>query len=216
MKKIFALCAMLVAAALILSACTPAAQSGAAAGVPGEGWELFKGDGFEVWLPESFAGGSSPGDMAEVVQLFRDAGQEQMAQSVEASSAYIRLYAIDTAINNPNNYFTNMNVILEQNSLLKDWSIDDYVDVSMSQLNNIDGITVLDSGPFDIAGFDAYWLLSEYDMSVLMGLPGLARITQYLLKNGDHVYVLTYGTSAEEYNDRVSDFETSALSFIEK
>jgi len=184
-------------------------------GTPFEDWELFEGDGFAVWLPKSFVGGSNAQDLADVVKVLRDSGQEQLAQSLEANLSYIKFYALDTTVNNPNNYFTNLNVILEQNAILNSWTAEDYVDLSLSQLNQMNGVEILDVLPFSIPGFEAYKLLAEYDMMVLMGIPGTARSSQYLLKNGDRVWVLTYFTSVEEYADRSADFDASAMSFTE-
>lgn len=183
---------------------------------PYEDWECFQGQGFEIWLPASFVGGGDPADLAAVAQVFRDAGQEQMAASVEQNIGLILFYALDTTINNPNNFYSNVNVVKEQNSILTDWTIQDYVDLSISQLNNINGIQLLESEEFIIQGYEAYRLISEYDLNLLLGIPGTSRAVQYIAKNGDTVWVLTYSTAIEEYDDRLLDFDASAMSFVEK
>ena len=196
---------------------TPPAPTGeCVGGSPREDWECFLGQGFEIWLPASFVGGGDPADLVQVAELFRQQGQEQMAASIEANIGLILFYALDTTVNNPNNFYSNVNVVKEQNSILSNWTIEDYVDISISQLNNMDGITLLESSEFSIPGFGAYRLVSEYDLSILLAMPGTSRAVQYLAKEGDTVWVLTYSTAIEEYDARMLDFDTSAASFVEK
>lgn len=197
--------------ALVLAAC-----SGSTGGTVPSDWETFEGEGFSFQLPTSFQGGSDEQDFAEIAQMFREAGQENLAQSLEANAGFILLYAADTEINNDNETYTNVNVIREQNPALNDYTIQEYVDVSLTQLQAVQGITVVDQRAVTIAGFDAYLLVEEYDLALLLGATGVSKADQYLLKSGDSVWVLTYTTDISEYDARHADFETSAESFAVK
>jgi hypothetical protein len=179
-------------------------------------WETFEGDGFSFTLPSTFEGGSDQQDFAAVAEMYRNAGNETLAQSVEANAGFILLYAADTVINNSNKTYTNVNVIREQNPALVDYTIQDYVDISLSQLQAVNGITVIDQKEVSIPGFDAYLLIEEYDLSQLLGAEGTSKADQYLLKSGDTVWVITYTTDISEYTVRHADFETSAQSFTLK
>jgi hypothetical protein len=119
-------------------------------------------------------------------------------------------------ISNSNKTYTNVNVIREQNPALVDYTIQDYVDISLSQLQAVNGITVIDQKEVSIPGFDAYLLIEEYDLSQLLGAEGTSKADQYLLKSGDTVWVITYTTDISEYTVRHADFETSAQSFTLK
>jgi hypothetical protein len=200
----------IVALALLLAACA------GGGGTTPTSWETFEGDGFSFTLPSTFEGGSDQQDFAAVAEMYRNAGNETLAQSVEANAGFILLYAADTVMNNSNKTYTNVNVIREQNPALVDYSISDYVDVSLSQLQAVNGITVVDQQEVSIPGFDAYLLVEEYDLSQLLGAEGTSKADQYLLKSGDTVWVITYTTDISEYPGRHSDFETSARSFTLK
>jgi hypothetical protein len=192
-----------------------ASCSGSGGGAP-TNWETFDGDGFSFTLPSTFEGGSDQQDFAAVAEMYRNAGNETLAQSVEANAGFILLYAADTVINNSNKTYTNVNVIREQNPALVDYTIQDYVDISLSQLQAVNGITVIDQKEVSIPGFDAYLLIEEYDLSQLLGAEGTSKADQYLLKSGDTVWVITYTTDISEYTVRHADFETSAQSFTLK
>jgi len=202
---------LFLALSLLLAACSGA--GGAA--VPSD-WKTFEGEGFSFQLPATFEGGGDEQDFAQVAQMFRDAGQESLAQSLEANAGFIQLYAADTEINNPNETYTNVNVIREQNPALTDYTMQEYVDVSLAQLQAVEGITVVGQQAVTIPGFDAYLLIEEYDLALLLGAEGTSKADQYLLKTGDSVWVLTYTTDISEYNARHPDFETSAKSFTVK
>lgn len=195
--------------AMLLAACTGGGAASAS-------WETFEGDGFSFTLPSTFEGGSDQQDFAAVAEMYRNAGNETLAQSVEANAGFILLYAADTVMNNPNKTYTNVNVIREQNPALVDFTISDYVEVSLSQLQAVNGITVVDQQEVSIPGFDAFLLVEEYDLNQLLGAEGTSKADQYLLKSGDTVWVITYTTDISEYPARHSDFETSAKSFTLK
>jgi hypothetical protein len=182
---------------------------------PQEGWERFEGSGFEIWLPDTYFGGSDPEALAAVAQELRDMGENQLAQNLEANLDAFMFYALDSYTNNSNNYISNMNIGFEQNSVLTGMTIEEYANLSISQLSSIDGVEVLSDAPLDHPDFDAHILVSQYDLSKLSGVSGTAVAFQYLLKNGDHVWVLTYITSSEEANDRAPDVATSAVTFAE-
>jgi hypothetical protein len=199
-----------------LPAATEPVALGCQSTSPNNGWECFQGAGFELWLPESYVGGGDPSDLLAVTDILRNAGQEALASSLEANIGQILFYAIDTTISNPTNFYSSVNVIKEQNPILESWTIEDYMDASLSQLANMEGIQILESGEFTIAEYEAYRLISEYDMNVFFGAPGFYRTVQYLVKNGDRAWVLTYATANEEYDSRLTDFDTSAKSFVER
>ena len=198
---------LFLAFGLFLAAC-----SGGGGAAP-SGWSTFEGDGFSLSLPSTFQGGGDEQDFAEVAQMFRDAGQESLAQSVEANAGFILLYAADTEINNANNTYTNVNVIREQNPALVDYTIQDYVDASIAQLQAVSGITIVDQSEVSIPGFEAHLLVEEFDLAQLLGAEGISKADQYLLKSGDTVWVITYTTDINEYEARHADFESSAKSF---
>jgi hypothetical protein len=203
--------ALLVVAGLLLSACGGGAVTNE--GGPPAGWERFEGEGFEVYLPESYEGGGRPEDLAAVAQTLREAGNETMAQAVESSQDYILLYVVDTEISNEFDFYTNVNVIREQNSAINDITIEDYADLTISQLEGFGGIIIVESGTVNVPGFDAWRITEELDAASLFGAEGKLSNVQYLLKKGDTVWVLTYTTESSEFDTRLPIFEQSVLTF---
>ncbi len=212
MKKTQSISVAVIVFALLLGACGGGAVTDA--GGPPAGWERFEGEGFEVYLPESYQGGGSPEDLAEVAQILRDAGNETMAQAVEGGQDYILLYVVDTEVNNEFDFYTNLNVIREQNSAINDITIEEYADLTVSQLEGFSGVTIVESGPIDVPGFQAWRLVEELDAASLFGAEGgtLSNV-QYLLKSGDTVWVLTYTTESSEFDARLPIFEQSVRTF---
>lgn len=203
---------LVVMLGVLLAACGGGAAATEAGGPPA-GWERFEGEGFELYLPESYEGGSDAEDLSEVAQMLRDAGNEAMAQAVEGGQDYILLYAVDSEINNDFNFYTNVNVIREQNSAINDITIEEYADLTIAQLESIGGISILSSEAVDVPGFDAWRVTEELDAATLFGAEGTLRNAQYLLKSGDTVWIITYTTEGGEYDARQPEFEQSINTF---
>ncbi len=179
-------------------------------------WVYHTGNGFGLWLPDSYVVGSDPATYIEMARSLREAGQDQVASLLEANASYVLLYAFDTTINNPDNYTTNCNVVAEWNALIKDMTIDDYTNIVISQYSNIQGIRVLETDPWLTTNFGiGKKIVVEYDLAVLAGVPGTSVGVQYLMKNDDHIWALSCATSWDEYDARGPDFEDFALGFDE-
>lgn len=200
---------LILSLAALLAACSGASEPGVA--VPPAGWEKFEGDGFEIYLPESFEGGSSQPDLAAAAQLLREAGNEQLAVAMESSN-YL-LYVVDSESIESG---TTVNILKEVNPVIADMSISGYADAATSQLAGITGITITESAAFIVSGYDAWRLVEEFDLAVLAGAEGTSKLVQYLLKTGDTVWILTYGTLISEFDSFEPTFEQSLRTFREK
>lgn len=196
---------LFVALGLLLAACS----GGGAAGGPPAGWQKYDGDGFEIYLPESYEGGTDQADLAGAAQLLHEGGNEALAQAIETSN-YL-LYAVDSS----DDFGTSLNILKEQNPALIDMTVSAYVDLAISQLEGIAGITILESEAIVVSGFEAWRVTEEYDLAALMGVEGTTKVVQYLLKSGDSVWILSYGTTESEFNARLPEFEQSLATFKE-
>ncbi len=200
---------LILSLAVLLAACSGASAPGVAE--PPAGWEKFEGDGFEIYLPESFEGGSSQPDLAAAAQLMRDAGNEQLAMAMESSN-YL-LYVVDSESIESG---TTVNILKEVNPVIANMSTSGYADAATSQLAGITGITITESAAFTVSGYDAWRLVEEFDLAVLAGAEGTSKLVQYLLKTGDTVWILTYGTLISEFDSFEPTFEQSLRTFREK
>ncbi|MEX2161040.1 MAG: hypothetical protein WD751_03915 [Anaerolineales bacterium] len=222
----------LAAAALLLSACAQATATERIVVVtatippspaPPNDWILqehpdwlhYSGEGFGVWLPPSYAGGSDPAEIQRVADTLRQAGRDDLASLLEANAGYVLLYAVDASNQIPG-FATNFNVVAEYNSQMSSITMEEYADATLSQLATVGGVTVSKTETWSSDDFDtAYKLTSQYDLQALAGVPGYATGVQYLLKAGDHVWVLSFATPQEEFADRQMEFEDVAASFHE-
>jgi hypothetical protein len=179
-------------------------------------WIYYSGDGFGVWLPDSYVVGSDPATFVDMARNLREVGQEQLAGMLEANASYVKLYAFDSIINNTENYTSNCNVVGEWNSLINDMTIDEYTNFVLAQYSNIQGVTVRETNPWTSVNFGAgKQIVAEYDLAVLAGIPGTTVGVQYLMKNGDHVWAFSCATTWGEYEVRGPDFEAFAQGFHE-
>ena len=172
-------------------------------------WEKFEGEGFELSLPESFAGGSTAEELAAVVEMFRDAGQESLAEDVETRPSSSVFYGVDSAQINPEKIETTVTIFKDQNNQFGEWSLEDYVNWYASILEQGGDYTELDSRNIEIDGIEAHVQIGEYDL----GPSGGVIAEEYAIKIGDIVWSIIYSTDSSEYEARKSDFEISALSF---
>jgi hypothetical protein len=175
-----------------------------------EGWKQFTGDGFSIYLPATFRGGSDAPDLSAAAEMIRDTGNEFLASTVETSS-YL-LYALDSS----DNFLTSVNILNEQNSVIGDMSLTEYVDLSISNLASVTGFNIKESATANIPGFEAWRIESEIDNMAVFGVPGTTALVQYILKEGNTAWILSYGSPADSFQSHVSDFETSVKTFTLK
>jgi len=201
---------MLPALFLLLAACSSGAdvQPTEELAVPAD-WEKFEAGEFSLYLPESFAGGSTAEELAAVVQVFQDAGQESLAEDVETRPSSSVFFGVDANIVDPARVETKVTIFHDQATQFSEWSLEDYVNWYASILKQGDDYTELDSRNIVIDGIAAHVQVGEYDFGT--GSPVVAE--EYAIKIGDTVWSIIYSTDSSEYEARKGDFEISALSF---
>lgn len=186
----------------LLVACSPTSQVQAP-----EGWKQFTGEGFSIYLPSTFRGGSDAPDLAAAAEMIRDTGNEFLASTVETSN-YL-LFALDSS----DNFSTSVNILNEQNSVIGDMSLTEYVDLSISNIAKVAGFNIKESVAANIPGFEAWRIESDIDNMAIFGVPGTTTLLQYILKEGDTAWILSYGSPAKSFQSHVNDFETSVKTF---
>jgi hypothetical protein len=198
---------LLIVGVLFLAAC-----SGGTSGSPA-GWEKFEGDGFEIYLPETFEGGSDPAQVAAAAEMLRQNGNEEMAVLAEANASSYKLYLVDTEVTPGSQVPAVMNVIKTQDPFLSSVAVSTIAEATISQAESL-GITVTTSEEFTAPGYEAWFLVEEVDM--IAGVEGTINVVQYIFKSDDTMWVLTYGCDSDELAERMAEFEQSALTFKEK
>jgi len=175
----------------------------AATAIPG--WSKFEGGGMALWLPGSYQGGNLDEDIDLVVQTLRNLGPdyEQMAQVIEQNPSMYVIWAFDSEIG-PTGFLTNVSVTTER--VLSAVTMDMYLDAVLEQLPA--QFSVVEQGVVSLGERQAGRLVIEFDVSGVVGKELL-----YAVKDDGTMWIITYATGAEEFDQRLPVFEQSALSF---
>ena len=169
------------------------------------GWEKFEANGVELWLPESYDGGNLKEDLQTVVEKIKSLGPEyeNMATVIEQNPDMFAVWAFDSNIG-ASGSLTSTAITFEK--VMSVVTIDTYLDAASSQLPA--SFVVTDRQIVKLNGYDAGRLVIEFSIS---GTDG--KELMYAVKNGNTFWVLTYGTGADEFDQRLPEFEKSALTF---
>ncbi|RPI30905.1 MAG: hypothetical protein EHM70_12765 [Chloroflexota bacterium] len=172
---------------------------------PIPGWEKFEGGNVELWLPESYEGGNLEEDIDVVVEKLKSLGPdfEQMAEMIEQNSTAFVIWAFDSEIGDSGG-LTSVAVTTEK--VLSVMTIDTYLDSAIKQLPAT--FQVVERDIVSIEGYPAGRLVFGFSVS------GVAvKEVLYTVKDGNTMWVITCGTTAEEYDQRLPVFEQSVLTF---
>lgn len=169
------------------------------------GWEKFEGGGIELWLPESYEGGNLQEDLDVVVQNLRRLGPdyEQLAQVIEQNPSMYVIWAFDSEVGSPG-FLTNATVTTEK--VLSAMTLDTYLDAAVGQFPP--GFDVRERDIVTLGDHQAGRLLIEF---AIQGVRGSELL--YAVKDGTTMWVITYATGADEFDERLPVFEQSALTF---
>jgi hypothetical protein len=172
---------------------------------PIPGWEKFEAKEVELWLPESYDGGNVKEDLETVVEKIRLLGPEyeNMASVIEQNPDMFAIWAFDSNIGTSGS-LTSAAITFEK--VMSVITIDTYLDAASSQLPA--SFVVTDRQIVKLNDYDAGRLVIDFTISGTNG-----KELMYAVKNGNMFWVITYGTSADEFDQRLTEFEKSALTF---
>ena len=172
---------------------------------PIPGWEKFEGGGVALWLPQSYEGGDLDEDIDLIVDRLRSLGPdfEQMAQMIEQNPTLYVIWAFDSEVG-PSGFLTNMAVTTEK--VPSAITIDTYLDAAEGQFP--DQLQVVERDIVSLGDREAGRLVIEFNISGVIG-----QEVMYVVKDGNTMWVITYATGAEEFDQRLPVFEQSALTF---
>jgi hypothetical protein len=175
---------------------------------PIPGWTKFEGESIELWLPESYLGGNISEDIDVIVANLRKQGPdfEQMAQLIEQNPEMYVIWATDSKVGS-SGFLTNVAVTTEK--VLSVVTLDTYLDIAAKQFPSQFQIVERDLIP--LGEYESGRLVVEFELSGIYGKQIL-----YVIKDGTTMWVLTYATGMEEYEERLSEFEQSASTFRTK
>ena len=169
------------------------------------GWVKFEGRNIELWLPDSYTGGDLTQDLDLIVEKLRSLGSEyeSMANLIEQNPDVFVIWAFDSVVGSSGSLTS---VAITTEKVLSAISIDTYLDTALTQFPS--SFVVTDRKIVKLNQHEAGRLEIEFTISGIKGKELL-----YAIKDGNKFWIITYGTSADEYDDRLGDFEQSARTF---
>ncbi len=180
---------------------------------PAAALQLFVGQGFEIMLPDTYAGGSSPEEIRTIIDSLRNGGSQLVVQLAEQNKNNIRLFAIDSQTSLV--FRTSMIVFGFQNPLFRGGTAALAAQIFKAPLLSLfPGSAVIDEGPFAQSGLDGYRFVTVVD-SATLGFDEnvVAAIVSYVFLKDDFLWVVVFATPQRELENRMSEFDASAASF---
>lgn len=172
---------------------------------PIPGWERFEAGGVELWLPESYEGGNLGADLDLIVDNLRSLGPdfEQIALIIEQNPSMYVIWAFDSEVG-ASGALTNMAITTER--VLTAMTLDTYLDSALGQLPA--QFQVVERGVVSLGEYQAGRLVLEFTISGVAG-----KELMYVVKDDNTIWVITFGTGAEEFEQRLPVFEQSVQTF---
>jgi len=172
---------------------------------PIPGWEKFAGDDVELWLPESYEGGNLSEDVEVIIGNLRRLGPdfEPIAQTIEQNPSLYAMWIYDSEIGE-SGFLTNVAVAKEK--VLSAISVNTYLDAAVKKLPA--QLQVVERDMVSLNAYEAGRLVIEFTISGTTGKEVL-----YALKDGNTMWIITFATGEEEFEQRLPIFEQSALTF---
>jgi hypothetical protein len=171
---------------------------------PSPGWEVFTGEGVELWLPDSFEGGDPIQRREELIEMVRSLGPEydSYLQAVESSPTGMVLVCFDLEV-------SGTIVGITKRDIPAELSLDQYLDgLSEALVTEIPGTSIVERSIKQFDRFDAGRLVIEFDTG-----EAVSRQLTYIVLEGGIVWTISYASPLDQFTELVPVFEESIASF---
>lgn len=168
-------------------------------------YKKIEGDGMEIWLPDSFEGGNLEEDLDFIVEKLDQLGPEysQISEMISRNPSMFALWAFDWEIVDTS-FLTNVNVTREK--VPSGMNINAYMDLLSEQLPP--GFNITNRETVTIGDQSVGRIFVDFSVT---GIEGKEII--YIYKVDNTIWIVTFATSVDEFDERLPDFETSAQTF---
>ena len=171
------------------------------------GWHALENEGFQIWVPDSFIGGTGT-DIDAVIQQPSRTGPafSETAKSMKQQGVRYVVFAVDSHSNNPSNV-TNMLVGKESAGAASDIGV--YTDTFVANL-------LRTHSQYEILGKDVDTTGRYPAGRITVGIntpeSGDVRQVMYALKNDGVIWQIAFTTPASEFQQRTPIFDQIASS----
>lgn len=188
-------------------------QTPAPTSTPAPGSRLFTGGGFEITLPDTYEGGSSPEEIQAIIDSLRNGGSEMVAQLAEQNRDNVRLFAVD---NHPSLVFRTSTIVFSiQSQLFQGAPAATVAQFFKAQLNNLfPGSEVIEESAFAHPELDAYrFVVTVHSSTLGFDENVTTAIVNYIFVENDFLWVVSFAAPESELDSRMTEFNAIATSF---
>jgi len=172
---------------------------------PMPGWEKFEAGVVELWLPESWEGWDPTEGIDTVVEKLQNLGPgfDKYAQQLVQNPSMVVLWVYDLEVGESGGL---TNVLVCKQGVFSTMTVDTYLGLVLQSLPA--QFQVTEQGTVRLTDHEAGRLILEADLSGVE-----AKELMYVVKEGTTMWLITYSTGAQEFDQRLPVFEQSALTF---
>lgn len=193
---------MMVVIALLIAGCE------AAVPVPlpviPEGWEVMQGDGISLALPDGYIGGELTEEVINLIDEALDPEFDSLIDGIRQDPDFYALWLFDDTDTDPN-FVTNVNAVTtDMGSPMPLSAIADQVISSLPE-----GMTVVGNEDFPHDVGPAIRLTLDTNLEGIVS----SQVAYLIISANRNLWVLTYSTSPDQFEERLPIFDESARTF---
>ncbi|MDB9313340.1 hypothetical protein PN462_09540 [Spirulina sp. CS-785/01] len=164
-------------------------------------WQAIQGEGISINLPNHYAGGNPRTDLESIETKLKEAAPEYVdrLQALKNNPNALALVAFDFKGDTPEQ-FTHVNAASE--AVPEDITLENYLEAvgqTLSQLYTIEQQEVVPVGDYQAGKILGEVEANNTTMKQLF----------YMIQQGERFWIVTYATSADQFTDRLPEFEQS-------
>lgn len=169
------------------------------------GWQNMIGDGVVLSLPARYEGGNPSQDLDDISEQLQaiDPAFTQRVEAIKQNAGAIALLAFDPQ-STQSGTITNVNIIKEE--LPEGTTVQQSLDAAAGKLALV--YEIIDQKVVSLPNYEAARIVAQADSGETQIKPLF-----YLIPDGETFWLVTYTTTAAEFNQRLPNFERSIKTF---
>ncbi len=164
----------------------------------------FAGGDFNLSLPENWEGGTRE-ELDSVVEDLEDIGLDELAANIEANKVYLLFYGYDLVAASEGDGISNLTITGETVPFL---SLEKYMDMTYTDIaekyEEAEYVfEIVEQGVVSLGNYD------EVGRTIIEQEVGgkELKVIQYIIKNGQDFWVLTFTAAQEEFDGKIEIFD---------